>query len=179
MSVPRLAGGFPLLGHAIEFHRNPVDFLRRGRELHGEVFSFKLAGKTVHALTEPRGNSAFFHAPDDQLSAREAYQFTVPMFGKGVVYDAPPELMDEQIGFAIPALRDARMQNYARAIEEETQAYCAGWGDQGEIDLLNAMNELTVFNASRCLVGHEFRQRLSAEFALSRSISPLSPQPAQ
>ena len=24
----------------------------------------------MHALTEPRGNGAFFHAPDDQLSAR-------------------------------------------------------------------------------------------------------------
>jgi sterol 14alpha-demethylase len=167
MSVPRLAGGLPLLGHGIEFHRNPVNFLRRGRELHGEVFSFNLAGKTVHALTEPQGNSAFFHAPDDQLSAREAYQFTVPMFGKGVVYDVTPELMDEQIRFVLPALRDARMQNYARAFEEETEAYCAGWGDKGEIDLLNAMNELTVFNASRCLVGHEFRQRLSAEFAHS------------
>lgn len=165
MNVPRLAGGFPLLGHAIEFHRNPVDFLRRGREIHGEVFTFKLLNKTVHALTEPRGNSAFFLAPDDQLSAREAYQFTVPMFGKGVAYDVPSELMDEQIRFLLPALRDARMQTYARAIENETEAFCAGWGDEGEIDLLNAMNELTVFNASRCLIGHEFRQRLSAEFA--------------
>lgn len=167
MSVPRVAGGLPLLGHAIQFHRNPVDFLRRSREAHGEVFSFRLANKTVHALTEPRGNGAFFHAPDDQLSAREAYQFTVPMFGKGIVYDVTPELMDEQIGFAIPALRDARMQTYARAIEEETEAYCAGWGDEGEIDLAEAMNELTVFNASRCLIGREFRQRLSAEFAHS------------
>ena len=167
MSVPRVAGGLPLLGHAIQFHRNPVDFLRRSRDIHGEVFSFRLANKTVHALTEPRGNSAFFHAPDDQLSAREAYQFTVPMFGKGVVYDVTPELMDEQIGFAFPALRDARMQTYARAIEEETEAYCAGWGDEGEIDLVNAMNELTVFNASRCLIGREFRQRMSAEFAHS------------
>src|SRR5581483_6757592 len=92
---------------------------------------------------------------------------TVPMFGKGVVYDVTPEVMDEQIGLVLPALRDARMQTYARAFEEETKAYCAGWGDQDEIDLLNAMNELTVFNASRCLVGYEFRQRLSAEFAHS------------
>ncbi|HKE23397.1 MAG TPA: cytochrome P450 [Bryobacteraceae bacterium] len=167
MSPPRVSGGLPLLGHAIEFHRNPVEFLRRGREQHGEIFSFLLAGKTVHVLTEPKGNGAFFRAPDDQLSAREAYQFTVPMFGKGVAYDAPPELMDEQLGFVIPALREARMQSYAQAIEEETEQYCTAWGDEGEIELTVAMNELTVFNACRCLIGQEFRKRLSAEFAHS------------
>ena len=167
MSIPRLAGGLPLLGHALEFHKNPVALLRRGRELHGEIFSFPLAGKTVHVLTEPRGNEAFFRAPDDQLSAREAYQFTVPMFGKGVAYDVPPELMDEQLGFVIPALRDARMQTYVEAMEEEVEAYCAGWGAAGEIELTRVMNEITVFNACRCLIGADFRRRLSAEFAAS------------
>ena len=167
VSIPRLAGGLPLLGHAIEFNRNPVELLRRGRELHGEIFSFPLAGKTVHVLTEPAGNEAFFRAPDDCLSAREAYQFTVPMFGKGVAYDVPPELMDEQLGFVIPALRDARMQTYVQAIDEETEDYCAGWGEQGEFELTSAMNELTVFNTCRCLIGREFRRRLSTEFAHS------------
>lgn len=165
--VPRLAGGLPLLGHALEFHRDPVALLRRGRERHGEIFCFSLAGKTVNVLTEPRGNEAFFRAPDGQLSAREAYQFTVPMFGRGVAYDVPPELMDQQLGFLMPALREARMQAYAQAIEEETENFTAGWGERGEFDLVRAMNELTVFNACRCLIGRDFRRRLSAEFAHS------------
>jgi sterol 14-demethylase len=162
-----MSGGLPWLGHAIEFRRNPVALLRRGRETCGELFSFLLAGKTVHVLTEPRGNEAFFRAPDDQLSAKEAYQFTVPMFGKGVAYDVTPELMDEQLGFFMPALRDARMQTYARAMEEEAVAFTAGWNERGEFDLLETMNELTVFNACRCLIGRDFRLRLSAEFARS------------
>jgi sterol 14-demethylase len=167
MSIPQLSGGLPWLGHALEFRRNPVAFLRRGYDRHGEIFSFPLAGQRVHVLTEPRGNAAFFRASDDQLSAREAYQFTVPMFGKGVVYDAPPEILDEQIGFLLPALRDARMQTYAQSIEEETEERCAGWGDEGEIELAEFMNELTVFNACRCLIGLDFRRRLSSEFARS------------
>jgi sterol 14-demethylase len=165
MNIPQLSGGLPWLGHAIGFHRNPVDLLRRGRQLHGDIFSILLAGKRVHVLTEPGGNRAFFCAPDDQLSAREAYQFTVPMFGKGVAYDATPETMDEQLLFLKPALRDARMQTYAQAIEEETEQYCARWGDEGEIDLAESMNELTVFNACRCLIGHEFRRKVSTQFA--------------
>lgn len=167
LAIPRLRGGLPWLGHALAFHRNPVALLRRGRERHGELFSFPLAGKTVHVFTEPRGNEVFFRAPDDQLSARAAYQFTVPMFGKGVAYDVTPELMDEQIGFIMPALRDTRMQTYAQAMQDEAEAYTAAWGERGEFDLLQAMNELTVFNACRCLIGRDFRRRLSAEFAHS------------
>src|ERR1035438_4980186 len=59
------------------------------------------------------------------------------------------------------------MQTYARAIEEETEERCAGWGDEGEIELAEFMNELTVFNACRCLIGLDFRRRLSSEFARS------------
>jgi len=89
------------------------------------------------------------------------------MFGRGVAYDATPELMDEQLGFIMPALRDARMQTYAQAIEDEAEAFTAAWGERGEFDLLQAMNELTVFNACRCLIGRDFRRHLTTQFAHS------------
>jgi sterol 14-demethylase len=75
--------------------------------------------------------------------------------------------MDEQLGFILPALRDARMQTYAQAIEEEAETFTAGWGERSEFDLLQIMNELTVFNACRCLIGRDFRRHLTAEFAHS------------
>ena len=75
---PELPGGWPWLGHAFAFARDPVDLIRSGRECFGEVFRFKLTGRDVHALIGPAANAAFFRAPDDQLSAREAYRFTVP-----------------------------------------------------------------------------------------------------
>jgi len=162
---PELRGGLPFLGHAMEFHRDPAGLLQRGRDRFGEIFSFLLAGKLVTVLTGPQANEAFFHAPDDQLSAKEAYQFTVPIFGKGIAYDVSPDVMSEQLGLLFPALRDQRLQTYARFMADEAEAYFNQWGDEGEIDLLVAMNELTTFIASRCLIGHEFRQNLSSEFA--------------
>ena len=162
---PELRGGLPLLGHAMEFRRDPTGLLQRGRDQFGEIFSFLLAGKLVTVLTGPQANEAFFHAPDDQLSAKEAYQFTVPIFGKGIAYDVSPDVMSEQLGLLFPALRDQRLQTYARFMADEAVAYFNQWGDEGEIDLLVAMNELTTFIASRCLIGHEFRQNLSSEFA--------------
>jgi len=162
---PRLPGGWPWLGHALGLRRDPVGLLRRGQARLGEIFSFRLAGRDVTAFVGPRAQAAFFGADDSQLSPREVYQFTVPIFGPGVVYDVRPEILDEQMSFVVPALRDERLRAYARVMREEAEAYVEAWGDEGEVDLLVALNELTVFIASRCLIGEEFRRRLSAEFA--------------
>ena len=162
---PELPGGLPWLGHALEFRRDPVAFLRRGRERLGDIFSFRLAGTHLTALTGLSAQAAFFQAPEDQLSARAAYRFMVAVFGTGVVYDASAEDMDAQIGFLLPALRDERLRAYARVMQEEAEAYVERWSDRGEVDLLVAMNELTVFIASRCLVGGDFRRLVTEEFA--------------
>src|SRR6516225_11325456 len=105
-AVPTLAGGLPWLGHALAFQRNPVAFLEEGLARHGEIFRFGLCGKTVYALLSPHGNEAFFRAPDDQLSAREAYRFTVPIFGKDIAYGTSEERMSEQLDLITPALSE-------------------------------------------------------------------------
>lgn len=162
--VSVLAGGLPFLGHALEFRRDPVSLIQRGRDRFGDIFSFVLFGRRVHVMTGPAGNAAFFKAPDDVLSPREAYQFTVPIFGKGVAYDVAPELMGAQLELVHPALRDERMQTYAGFIAAEAETYLKGWGESGSIDLLAAMNEITIYAAGRCLIGAEFRSALSKEF---------------
>ena len=135
------------------------------REQFGEIFSFLLAGKQVTVLTGLQGNEAFFKASDDRLSAKEAYQFMTPILGKGIAYDVSPELMNEQLEFVFPALKEERMQTYASLMKAEAETYFAAWQDEGEIDLLAAMNELTIFIASNCLIGEEFRQNVTTEFA--------------
>ena len=163
--VPRLGGGLPWLGHAAAFHRDPVALLARGRATHGPHFRFRLFGQEVHALLSPAGNEAFFRASDDQLSAREAYRFTVPIFGPGVAYDVAPALMDEQLRMIHPALRDGPMQSHARIMAEEVEVFAERLGESGELDLPGALNELTIFIAGRCLIGPAFRRRISSEFA--------------
>jgi sterol 14-demethylase len=162
---PSLPGGLPWLGHALALRRDPVGLLRHGHARFGEIFSFRLPGTWVAAMLGPRAQAAFFTAPQDQLSAREVYQFTVPIFGPGVVYDVPPPVLDEQMGFLFPALRDERLRTYARVMQEEAEAYTDTWGDAGEVDLAAAMNELTVFIATRCLIGEEMRRRVSRDVA--------------
>ncbi len=162
---PRLEGGLPFLGHALEFNRNPIRFVQRARERLGDIFSILLAGQQVAVLTGPKANEAFFRAPDDQVSAKEAYKFTVPIFGKDIAYATTPERMSEQLDLITPALSERRLRTYVDYIREEVENYVAQWPEDGTIDLVQLGNELTVFIATRCLIGHEFRQNLSTEFA--------------
>src|SRR5438270_228492 len=64
-----------------------------------------------------------------------------------------------------PALSERRLRAYAKFINEECESFFDDWPDVGEVDLLKMTNELTVFIASRCLIGRDFRRHLSTEFA--------------
>lgn len=165
MLPPVLPGGLPLLGHAYEFWKRPVDLLRRGQVQFGGVWSLDLAGQRATLLTGPEGNEAFFRAPEDVLSPRECYQFTVPVFGRGVAYDVSSAEMDRQLSFVHPALSEKRLRRYVDVMVEETDRYLATWGDAGERDLFTATQDITIFIATRCLLGDEIRRHFSTEFA--------------
>jgi sterol 14-demethylase len=58
-----------------------------------------------------------------------------------------------------------KMKTYCDKIVGEVSAYFAKWGQSGEIDLHEAMSEITVLTASRCLLGDEIRETLHDRFA--------------
>ena len=163
--IPDLDGGAPLLGHLMEFQRDPVAMLSRGQRELGDLYRFRLGPRRFVLFSGPDAHDAFFSAPEDQLNAKDVYQFTVPIFGRGVAYDVAPQVMDEQLGFLYPALREAAMQKFARIMFEETSQLADSLGDDGVLDLPAAMNELTVKIASRSLIGQEVRDQVDSGFA--------------
>ncbi len=164
-SIPRLGGGAPLIGHLWEFQRDPVALLSAGARQLGDLFQFQLGPRQFVLFCGPEAHDAFFSAPEDQLNAKAVYQFTVPIFGRGVAYDVAPSIMDEQLGFLYPALREAAMQQFAQIMFEEVSLLADSLGDAGVIDLPVVMNELTINIASRCLIGQEVRDQVDSGFA--------------
>ena len=114
-------------------------------------------------LTGADANEFYFRAPEEQLDQAEAYPFMTPIFGKGVVFDAPPERRREMLHNQ--ALRDKFMRGHAATIAAEVERMVAGWDDEGEIDLLEWFAELTIYTSSACLIGPRFRRELDGRFA--------------
>ena len=174
--VPRVSGGQQEHGHLEEFRTDPIGLMRRVRDECGDVGWFELADKHVILLSGSRANEFFFRSADEDLDQAQAYPFMTPIFGAGVVFDASPERRKEMLHNA--ALRGEQMKGHAVTIEREVRRMIAGWGEQGEVDLLDFFAELTIYTSTACLIGLKFREQLDARFAhlyhdLERGTDPL------
>ncbi|MCB9663759.1 MAG: cytochrome P450 [Alphaproteobacteria bacterium] len=173
-----LKGGWPLLGHTVPFVRDTLGLLERTHDECGMVGTFRLVNKDIALFSGPAAHEAVFRAPDEQLSPNAAYKMMVPVFGKGVVYDCEPARMGEQLGMLRPALQGRRMKFYGDIVAAETRQALEPWGDDGVADLYGFAQQLTNYTSSHCLLGTEFRNEMSAEFAqvyhdLERGIVPV------
>ncbi len=176
---PKMPGALPLLGHMLKFGKNPFLYMVTLRNTLGEIGEFRMFHQKMVLMTGPEANEAFFRAPDAQLDQSQAYKIMTPIFGKGVVFDAPPHKKDQQLKMLMPVLRDKPMRGYAQVIVQEVEQMIANWSDTGEIDLLEFMKELTIYTSSHCLLGDEFRYELNEEFAkiyhdLEKGVNPLA-----
>ncbi|HVC69542.1 MAG TPA: cytochrome P450 [Acidimicrobiales bacterium] len=160
---PQVSGGDDEHGHLEELRRDPIGLMQRVREECGAVGQFRLADRDVVLLTGAEANEFFFRAPEDVLDQAEAYPFMTPIFGEGVVFDAPPERRREMLHNQ--SLRDKFMRGHASTISDEVETMVSDWSDSGTIDLLDWFAELTIYTSSACLIGPKFRRNLDQRFA--------------
>jgi len=160
---PRVSGGEAEHGHLDELRHDPIGLMARVRAECGDVGQFRLADRDVVLLTGAEANELFFRAPEEVLDQAEAYPFMTPIFGPGVVFDAPPERRREMLHNQ--ALRDKFMRGHAATIADEVGAMVGAWQEAGSIDLLDWFAELTIYTSSACLIGGKFRRELDRRFA--------------
>ncbi|RPA57150.1 cytochrome P450 [Gordonia oryzae] len=154
----RVSGGDGEHGHLDELATDPIGLFWRVREECGDVGQFQLADREVVLVSGAAANEEFFRAPEEDLDQAAAYPFMTPVFGEGVVFDASPEERSKAIHNS--ALKGAHMKQHAVTIPNEAERIIAGWGDEGEIDLLEFFGELTLYTSSACLIGRKFREQL-------------------
>lgn len=184
-----IGGGlFPLLGLIKTFSRfgdNPVQFIRDSYEVYGTVFTLPLLHLNFTFLLGPDAELTFYDERDDEtLSQNEPYKFMTPIFGKGIVFDAPHAVKREQLRFIKHALRTESFKGYVPIIAEETEKFFKNqklWGNEqeGEIDLLTGMARLTIQTATRCLLGEELSKQYGGEVSdllhdIDEGITPLA-----
>jgi sterol 14-demethylase len=162
---PKMPGALPLLGNMLEFGKQPYLYMKKVRDTLGDVGVFKMFHQNMILMTGADASEAFYRADDDTFDQSSAYKLMTPIFGHGVVFDAPVERKNQQLKMLMPALRDKPMRGYSGLIVQEVEDIIKNWGERGEIDLAMFMKELTIYTASHCLLGKEFRYELSSEFA--------------
>ena len=110
---PKVSGEKPGSGHMEEFGVNFARFMMRCNAECGELAEFNMGGQQTVLMSGPDAQEAFLKTLDLKLSRAAAYQATVPVFGKGVIFDAPPDKMKAQLKIQVDALRYQNMKNYS------------------------------------------------------------------
>jgi sterol 14-demethylase len=123
-AIPELSGGGRRFGHLQALRHDPMALFRRLREECGELGKFRLLDREVAFFTGPEAQEAFFRQPDEVFDPQPtSNELMRPIFGDGVVYDAPPEKRREMI--RSPALRDANLRASAEIIAAEAERACS------------------------------------------------------
>lgn len=177
----------PWVGSAIPYGTQPYKFFKRCQETYGDVFSFVLLGKVMTVYLGPNGHEFVFNAKLADVSAEAAYaHLTTPVFGKGVIYDVPNHRLMDQKKFVKGALTKEAFRSYVPLFIEEINKYFNespnfhGLKDKtGTIDVMVTQPEMTIFTASRTLLGKEMRDKLNTGFAtlytdLDRGFTPIN-----
>ncbi|XP_071723532.1 obtusifoliol 14-alpha demethylase-like [Rutidosis leptorrhynchoides] len=158
--LPPVVNAWPLIGGLLRFIKGPIVMLREEYPKLGSVFTVKLATKNVTFLIGPEVSAHFFKAPETDLSQQEVYQFNVPTFGPGVVFDVDYSIRQEQFRFFTEALRVNKLKGYVDQMVSEAEEYFSKWGESGTVDLKYELEHLIILTASRCLLGQEVRNQL-------------------
>lgn len=166
-TIPFVSGAKPTAdgGHFEEFCRHPAYFLLRAWRECGELAEFDMGGMPTVLMVGPEAHEAVFRQDDIKVSAREAYQFMVPIFGQGVQYGAPLDIERQQLRMHSRGLASEKMNHYAPVIAGETRDWIADWGTAGELDFYEGFADLTIKTSTHCLLGKEFRESLTGEFS--------------
>ncbi|CAF3218671.1 unnamed protein product [Rotaria socialis] len=181
---PNASPRFPILLSILRrrydfINKGPLELIQDGYNSLGDIFRIQILHQSVVFLIGPQAHKVFFEAKDNQLSQREVYTFTIPVFGKNIVYDASPKIMQQQLKFVNKGLNLINMKAHIGKIVMEAEEWFNRWPDSGEIDLMKEFSQLIILTASRCFLGKEIRENVQTEFAhlyqqLSDGMSHLS-----
>jgi len=158
--------GYPVIGNALAFNSSPLTLCKQLAIECGEVFSINIFGKSVVFLASPAASEVMFKSTDEEVSQNEVYKVSVPLFGKGVIYDAELDVRQQQFYFCTQGFSDRHMEQYVPLIMKECELYFSNWKDEGVCpDFNKVFAERIINTASRCLMGKFIRDNFVKEMA--------------
>ena len=175
-----MSGGHPLLGHTIDFLRDPVAVVDRGHRECGEVFALKLGTRTAVVLLGPDSSRFFFAETDGLLSIRTGMPFFPRMFDPDFYLFADAEEYRRQRDIVLPRFQGRQMEQYVEIMDRQVGDLARDLEGSGEFDLVDTLGPLVMRIAADAFLGTAFAQRLGggffAEFRrFSAGMDPVAP----
>ena len=151
--VPTMPGGHPLLGHALEFGRDPLALFQRARE-HGDVVRIRFGPFRVYVLNSPGAIRQALVGEARKLSKGLNFGRAKRLIGGGLVM-AEGEGHQRQRRLMQPAFHRAEIARYAGTMRDVAVPRISAWPDGGTLALDREMRSITLTVLTRTLLSSD------------------------
>ena len=146
-------GGLPLLGHGLDYLRDPVRLWEKRYHRYGPVSWFRAFGTRIVALLGPEASGVVLQNRDKAFANGEAWQFLIgPFFDRGLMlldfdeHMAHRRLMQE-------AFTSDRLARYAAAIDPAVRTAVEQWQPGERVEVYPRLKQLTLNLAVEVFMG--------------------------
>jgi cytochrome P450 len=148
-----MPGGHWLLGHALEFGRDPLALFQRARE-HGDVVRIRFGPFRVYVLNSPGAIRQALVGEARKLSKGLNFGRAKRMIGGGLVM-AEGESHQRQRRLMQPAFHRAEIARYAGTMRDVAVPRISAWPDGGTLAFDREMRSLTLTVLTRTLLSSD------------------------
>ena len=151
--VPTMPGGHLLLGHALEFGRDPLALFQQARQ-HGDVVRIRFGPFRVYVLNSPGVIRQALVGEARKLSKGLSFGRTKRLIGGGLVM-AEGEGHQRQRRLMQPAFHRAEIARYAGTMRDVAVPRISAWPDGGTLAFDREMRSITLTVLTRTLLSSD------------------------
>lgn len=161
-SIPTAPGRKPVLGHAVEFMRRPVPFLKSLRHL-DSVVRIYFGKAPVYALTSAAAAHVALVAKGENFGRDKFNERMSRLIGEGMSTTVDAEFHKRQRRMIQPALHHQRVNAYIGGVSTVVAEASQDWRDGQELDWADRMFRLATASMARSTVASDLGKPLRDE----------------
>jgi cytochrome P450 len=151
--VPEVPGGRRVLGHALEFRRDPLALFQRARA-HGDVVRIRFGPVTVYLLNSPEVIRQALVSQARKLEKGISFGRVGQLIGNGLVLSSG-EYHHRQRRLMQPAFQRSEIPRYMGTMREVAVPRIEAWPDGGTLALDRELRSITLTVLTRTLLSSD------------------------
>lgn len=167
--IPRMPGGYPLLGHAIQLRSHPLNFVQSLRA-EGDVVAFRLGPRRAYAVNHPELIRQMLVADAKKFEKGKMFE-KGRLVARNGLFTSEGDFHLRQRRLVQPLFHQSHIARYTATMWEVAQSRVDSWRDGQEVRIDQELFALALTTVTKVLFSTEISDQWSA--AVQRSLPVL------
>jgi cytochrome P450 len=141
--VPPNSTGKPLVGHLLDFRREPLTLLSDLADKHGDVVRFQMGPRTIYLLNNPEYIKDVLVTNNRNFVKSRGLEMAKKFLGEGLL-TSEGEFHRRQRRLTQPVFHRERINAYGEVMVDYADRSCSRWQDGQSVNIAQEMMRLTL-----------------------------------